>query len=210
MARSTWYRLHDDRPLLGITTINWAEQNRSFKRQAIYETALLDAARWFIEQEGGRVVCLPQVCGPSLMEEDMLPARRIAAQLGNASDALMVIETAPPTDVLHAAYGLTDLLIGTRMHSNIFALTNGVPVVAIGYRHKTMGMMEMLGLERYVIDIAQVDSNTLTALLQAAWNEHATLRAQLPGHVGLLAARARLAGHIIRADYYVYQRQHER
>ncbi len=40
-----------------------------------------------------------------------------------------------------------DLFLGTRLHSNIFALVAGVPVVAVAYQYKTFGLMEMIGLK---------------------------------------------------------------
>ena len=51
-----------------------------------------------------------------------------------------------------------DMFIGTRMHSNIFALAGGVPTIAISYLHKTTGIMEDLGLSDWVIAIEEFTS----------------------------------------------------
>ena len=42
------------------------------------------------------------------------------------------------------------------MHSNIFALSETVPVIAIGYLHKTRGIASMLGMDRWVLDIQTI------------------------------------------------------
>ena len=50
-----------------------------------------------------------------------------------------VDEEAPP-DLLQAAYGCCDVFLGSRLHSNIFALIRHVPVLAIAYQDKTIGV----------------------------------------------------------------------
>jgi polysaccharide pyruvyl transferase WcaK-like protein len=91
------------------------------------------------------------------------------------------------------------------MHSNIFALVGHVPVVAIGYRLKTAGIMRMLGLERTTLPIEQTDAHTLTTLVQAAWAERDTLRAHIATRVATLAAQARACGAMIAADWDALQ-----
>lgn len=51
--------------------------------------------------------------------------------------------------------------IGTRMHSNIFALSSGIKTLAISYEPKTEGIMKDLGLSEYVIKIENVNSRIL-------------------------------------------------
>jgi colanic acid/amylovoran biosynthesis protein len=46
-----------------------------------------------------------------------------------------------------------DFCIGTRMHSNIFALKANTPLVAISYLPKTKGIMSLFGLDEYVCNI---------------------------------------------------------
>jgi colanic acid/amylovoran biosynthesis protein len=48
------------------------------------------------------------------------------------------------------------------MHSNIFALTLGLPTVAISYDPKTDGIMAALGLSEYVIAASALDRNALS------------------------------------------------
>ena len=121
-----------DKPLLGMTVIQWGAQNPRFTRQAEYEAACARAARFFVEQYGGQVVLFPQVWGPSASQDDRVAARRVAGRLADLDRAVFMIEDPLSPDLLKAVYGLTDLFVGTRMHSNIFCLAEGVPVVAIG------------------------------------------------------------------------------
>ena len=106
-----------------------------------------------------------------------------------------------PSDVLKAAYGHVDMLLGTRLHSNIFALSEGVPIVAIGYQYKTRGVLRMLGLERWMLDIEQVSEETLVPLLCEAWAEREHTRAHIQAVLPNVRDRAARAVALLSADF---------
>jgi colanic acid/amylovoran biosynthesis protein len=188
-----------DHPLLGITAINWGAQNHPFSRQAAYENALVEAIRAFLARHGGRAIFLPQVTGPTPAEDDRIAARRIIARLGGLP--VSSIEQTPDPGTLKAAIGQVDLLIGTRMHSHIFALTEGVPVLAIGYLHKPRGILRRVGMEDRMLDIEQVTGENLSQMLEWIWSERMILRKQILAQLPALTSQARQAGSLIAADY---------
>jgi colanic acid/amylovoran biosynthesis protein len=99
-----------------------------------------------------------------------------------------VIDAALAPVELQAAYSRLDLLVATRMHSAIFALSAGVPALAIGYLHKSAGIMEMLGLERYVLDIDTIDAERLCAVADRLWDERAAVRARIATRIPAMRA----------------------
>lgn len=52
------------------------------------------------------------------------------------------------------------LVIGSRMHSLIFSITQGIPVVGIAYQKKVYSMFEMLSMSDYVVDIQDFCKST--------------------------------------------------
>lgn len=189
-------------PLLGMTVIDYGAQNRRFSGQARYEAACAEAVRFFVKQIGGRAVIFPQVWGPSPSQDDRVPARRIAQQLVDLGQASIVVEDPLPPDLLKAVYGKMDVFVGTRMHSNIFALSQGVPAIAIGYQHKTQGIFQMLGLEQWSIRIEDVTGQVLREKLAALWQERATVRSHLHRILPGLIAQAQSVGALIAEDFY--------
>ncbi len=189
-------------PLLGMTVINYGAQNRRFLGQARYEAACAEAVRFFVKQIGGRAILFPQVCGPSPSQDDRVPARRIAQQLADLDQALLMVEDPLPPDLLKAVYGKMDLFVGTRMHSNIFALSQGVPALAIGYQHKTQGILQMLGLEQWSISIESLTGQVLQEKLAALWRERDAVRAHLERTLPALIAQAQSVGALIAEDFY--------
>ena len=189
------------RPWLGVTLIHWGAQSKAFETQARYEKGVEAAIRAFIRAHGGRVALFAQVHGPTLAEDDRIPARRVLSRLGGLSDRVVFIDRSVPPAVLKAAYGEMDIFLGSRLHSNLFALTEGVPIVAIGYQYKTRGIMRLLGLEKWVLDIEQVDPQTIVPLLQRAWSERKETESHIQRILPRIREQASQVGALIAADW---------
>ncbi len=190
-------------PLLGVTVIDWQGQMRAFKKQELYEEAIAEAIRYFIAHYQGKAVIFSQVCGPTFKDDDRIPARRVLDRVKDlGGDQVLLLDRDLPPGLLKSTYGLMDIFIGTRLHSNIFALGEGVPVVAIAYQYKTRGVMEMLGLERWVMDIDTVDIGTLIPFLESAFAERQKTRQQISEIMpGVIESIGRV-GQMIAMDFY--------
>jgi colanic acid/amylovoran biosynthesis protein len=184
-----------------VTLIHWRAQSRSFDHQASYEDAIQAAIRSFLASLQGRVVLFAQVQGPTTAEDDRVSARRVLANLDDLAGQVVLVDRWVPPPVLKAAYGEMDLFLGTRLHSNIFALTEGVPVLAIGYQYKTRGVMRLLELEDWVLDIDSVTRETLVPLLRRAWAERERTRTHLRTVIPQAREAASGAGELIASDF---------
>ena len=188
-------------PLLGVTLINWGAQNQRFRDQAVYEEAVALAIRKFVAQHDGRAVLFPQVRGPRPPDDDRVPARHVAAKLSDLGDRVLLIEEEMSPSALKRAYGQTDLFLGSRLHSNIFALTESVPVVAIAYQPKTHGTLRLLGLSQWAIDIEEARGDAVARLINQLWQERDAVRAHLAQVVPSIQREAAQAGRWIREDF---------
>jgi colanic acid/amylovoran biosynthesis protein len=164
------------RPLIGLTLMDWGGQNPRFRNQCGYESAVLALIDHLQRRYDAEIVLFAQCYGPVPAHDDRRIACRIAAACARS---VTVIDAALAPAELQAAYSRLDLLIATRMHSAIFALSAGVPALAIGYLHKSAGIMEMLGLERHVLDIDTIDAERLCDAADRLWDERAAVRERL-------------------------------
>ncbi len=190
-----------DRPLLGVTAIDWGAQNPAFPGQDSYESAIADAIRSFLAEHGGMAIFLPQVWGPTLAQDDRTVARRISVRLPELADQIVLADEVEGAALLKAVYGRLDLLLGTRMHSLIFAISQGVPVVAVGYLTKTRGLLQMLGLEHWHLPIAEAQGQRPAQLLAELWQQRAEVRAKMTEVVPPMVAQAAGCGAEIASDY---------
>jgi colanic acid/amylovoran biosynthesis protein len=189
-------------PLLGMTIINWGAQNKIFDLQAEYEDACTRAIKYFVEAIKGRVILFPQVYGPLSSQDDRIPAHRILEQLSHLEEMVTVIDQPIRAGLLKSIYGWMDIFIGTRMHSNIFALSQGVPIIAIGYLHKTEGIARMVGVEEWVIDIKNVKGVVLQEKLADLWAARQKWKETIQEHIPAIIKEANKAGKLAADDYY--------
>lgn len=136
------------RPIAGMTARRW-HFPESQAGMSQYRDGIEAVARRLTD-EGYRVVFFPQVIGPDTDDREI--SRDVAAEI----DGAVALHDDYDVPLLKGLIGTCDVFVGTRMHSNIFALSNGVPTAAIAYRHKTTGIMRMFGQEEYVTEISDV------------------------------------------------------
>jgi len=191
----------NDRPLLGMTIMDWGASNPNFRRQDTYEDAMIAAIRIFVYKYRGKVLLLPQTWGPSKADDDRIVARRVAKRIPELYNSVMVIEEPLSPDLLQAVFGEMDLTIGTRMHSNIFSVTRGVPAIPIGYLHKSLGIAQIAGLDEWVIDIEQVDAKILTEKVVMIWSQRDRLRAYLKKSIPNIIKESGRAGKLVAQDF---------
>ncbi len=210
LPSAIWQDGRDDdatRPLLGVTLINWGAQNERFDGQAAYEAAVAKAVRWFIQACNGSAVIFPQVHGPTAADDDRVPARRVAQQLSDLGERVQLVDAAVVPDVLKAAYARADFFIGSRLHSAIFALEAGVPSLAIAYQYKTHGILRMLAMSEWVIDIEAARGDAVVQLLQRGWAARTATRKQLSRTLPAIRREAEQAARWIHEDFVHLQRR---
>ncbi len=72
-------------------------------------------------------------------------------------EILQKIDPACPEKFSPSVYGEIDILVGFALHSVIFAVQNGVPVIAVNYKPKLRRFMEEVGLGEYVLELDEWD-----------------------------------------------------
>jgi colanic acid/amylovoran biosynthesis protein len=190
-----------DRPLMGLTIIDWGAQFQGFTHQEKYETAVSALIRHFIARYQGKAILFPQCWGPSPIEDDRIPSSRVAERLNDLAGSILVVKSPLSPDLLKAVYGEMDLFIGTRMHSNIFALSQHVPVIAIGYLHKTQGIALTVGIEEWVLDIHDIESSIIIEKFDRWWLKRDQIRQQLEQTIPGVIQKALQAGELVANDY---------
>lgn len=129
-----------------------------------YLSAVVDSLAE-LSDRGARVLIFSQT------EEDWATSQRLSEMLRSRDVRHLVIDPLLAPSDLQLLYRDLSLLVGTRMHANILALTGGTPVAAIAYEPKTMGILRSLGLESWGTWIYEVGDGALTELVTGAWDE---------------------------------------
>ena len=138
-----------------------------------------------------RAVIVPQVVGPTKMEDDYRAWDELAQHC--ESDLVEIRADLTPGQ-LASIYQRAEALVGTRFHSVILAATVHTPAIAISYHgHKADGIMQMLGMKDFVADIGCLEADRLVGMLQKLLANRDRLRAQLSARQSEILAE--LNGH---------------
>lgn len=177
---------------VGVTMRSWHFPGEADRAGLLagYKESLLRTIRHLADDRGADVFLMPQCIGPG-EDNDLIISREILSRLNGHPRVHLVDENLTP-EQLKGVYARMNLFLGTRMHSNIFSLSEGVPCVAISYDPKTDGIMKAVGLEDYVLPIKGISDKTLVPLVDKALADldgmRRTLARTLPG----LFAKSRL------------------
>jgi colanic acid/amylovoran biosynthesis protein len=167
--------LCDGRRALGISVRDYrfpGHPNPLAQRER-YLDAIACAVEHAVSQLGMAVYFVPQVLADEV--NDVSVSREVLSRVSELEHVHLIDQDLDPRE-LKGLYGGFDLFIGVRMHANIFALSAGVPTVAIAYEPKTEGIMKQLGLGEFAIGIRQLETQGLLALLNRLAVEAPVLR----------------------------------
>ena len=90
-----------------------------------------------------------------------------------------------------AIIGICDMCITSRMHAAIASTSLGIPTIALAYSHKTYGIIgEMLGCKQYVLDIKELNYESLVSKINTAWINRESIREELDARIGVIKQKA--------------------
>jgi colanic acid/amylovoran biosynthesis protein len=155
--------------IVGVTVRNWFVPSA----QDRFEGSVAAVMSELQQRVETRVLLIPHVTSDLGEDDDRIANSRIYARLQDRS-RISIIEDRIGYQEIKSIYAGLDILIGTRFHSVIFALTSLTPAIAIAYEHKTRGIMRDLGLERWVLNIEDVNARTLGGMASELINERSS------------------------------------
>lgn len=143
------------RKILGLTMVDWnfPESTNPAEAREKYLLAVCGLVDHIDSLGTHQIVAFNQVNGD-------LP---ILFELQRRRPSVLVDTGTRSASSLAALIGMSDVFVGTRFHSCVFALISAVPTCAISYLPKTSGIMKDLGQSEFVVDISTVRSTDLIA-----------------------------------------------
>lgn len=182
---------------IGMTVRRWFSIP---EEQAAYERTIERFVEWLVDRRNATVVFMPQVTFSEGRDDDRVIARKVAAAVDRGDRVRVVEDELTAAEIKWLCAGM-DIFVGTRMHSNIFALSSGVPTVAIAYQPKTVGIMSELGLGKWVVPIEKLDLDLLHRSFDGLIDRREEIVGLLDAAVDELEMRALAAGGLIAEAY---------
>lgn len=158
-------------PLIGITPTgaewNYRNSENPEKEEKRYNKIIAKTINYLIKKFNARIVFFPQLYGDS----DDMPLIKKIIKMVDKKETVKIISKEFNSDIQQAIISQMNLFIGNRYHSVIFALKGNIPTVCLAYEHKSIGVMETVKLEKYVIKINTLSYKVLIKKINQAWME---------------------------------------
>lgn len=175
-----------DRRLVGMSVREPGGAAPSLE-QSPYHVTLANAADFIVDRFDADVVFVP------MERADVGHAHRVVAEMAEPARALVLHGRYGPRQLLGLMDHL-DLAVGMRLHFLIFAAIAHVPLLALPYASKVVGLFEALGLA--VPSKLQRHAGPLLAGLDRLWDSRDELSKVLQERVPELQQRARRTSEI--------------
>lgn len=176
------------RPRIGISASALLAMKFQKERQGSYVELMAEICDAVSESLGLEVVLIPHVFGPRTGTDDRETIHQIAA-LTHHGVTQITAEYQP--EEIKAIIGTCDVFFGARMHANMAALSSNIPTLAVAYSHKSLGIMSLYGLERYVIDADALTAKTALKYLQDLLHNRSNITREMTAVTVQLKSAAR-------------------
>ncbi len=189
-----------DRPVVGIApNMRVYERAGSPGRNNPYVAALASLAQHCLDHWEVDVLVQPNELKMSEHSDDRLLCGLIAQAVARP-DRCRVANEYLSAESTWALLGRLDFLFASRFHSLVFALSQGVPAMALGWSHKYEELLSLFGWEGEVTRQADLDARRLLATADRIWDERASRREHLTAELPALRTRLGLLFDEV-ADY---------
>jgi polysaccharide pyruvyl transferase WcaK-like protein len=187
------------RPLIGINASglisNFMEGN-SEKAETYTISMMSKVIDNLVETLDANIILVPHVYAKT--NDDRSIIRKIYRDAKN-KHKVAVIENEYSPEELKGIIGQCDLFIGARMHSTIASTSMFVPTVGIAYSHKMYGIIgKMLGQDKYIIDIKQLNYEILILTIKDAWDNREIIENELKMNIPNIKEKALLNGKLVK------------
>ncbi len=99
-------------------------------------------------QQNFRVLLVPHTYRPDRpLDNDHALTREVFETLNADPERCLMVDADLPPDQLKTLIAGSYVLVGSRYHSLVAALSSGVPVLAVGWSHKYDGLTQLFGLD---------------------------------------------------------------
>lgn len=167
-------------PVMGVSA-GFYSLSFSEKETYRYIVAHADALDKAVEKHGFFVVFLPHyVSGFPL--DDLETCERIMQEMKNKNRArIMNVDTA---DEFKSLLDQMDMVISSKMHPAVLAVSGFVPTLCIAYDHKQTGFFEGLGMGDCVFPVSDISHEKLLSSIDYVWSKRdektALLKERIP------------------------------
>jgi len=176
-----------DHPVIGVCpgVYSFSISLQQIERYVVEHAKALDAA---IEKHGFHILFLPHYIS-GFAYDDFEISKLILQNMKNKDYArILRIDDLGEFKLL---INQMDLLVSSKMHPAVLAVSGYVPSIAVVYDHKQTGFFKDLGMLEYTVSLQEASKSELLSRIDKAWLEREKIKRMLSIRVPALQERVR-------------------
>lgn len=136
--------------------------------------------RTLLDQTGADILLVPHVS----MEREGLDEFEICKRLSQAfeqshRDRIHIVADEYDQSEIKGIIGMCDFFVGSRMHSCIAALSQGIPTVGLAYSKKFHGVFKTIAAEQFVVDMRQLGTEEILKVITDSFHNRQLIKEQI-------------------------------
>lgn len=167
----------DNRLLVGLSVSHMAARQSMVSEW--YERAMSRIADGIRDATGARILLIPNEVSADEAEDDVVVAQRVLQGMMHQEDGFVVPVDVCTAPQLKGVINLCDVVVAARYHTIVASLSQGIPVLAVGWHAKYEGVMGLFDLAEYVFPVDKLEVEDLLAVFQRFWNSREDIAATI-------------------------------
>lgn len=147
-----------------------------------YQTLMSNLCSRLHRKYGASIILVPHAINPTILGPDDYGACDLVFGKLNRPEWVKVIDKDYSPVELKGIISRCEIFIAARMHAGIAALSSSVPTVLLSWSHKYVGLMQEIGLQKYVWEVAAAPEGGLEQLIDELWQNRSDIRAILTSY----------------------------
>lgn len=148
-------------------------RNERFGLKTDYRQLVYEVARLLLENDKVKLLLVPHVLPPAPAEvNDAVACLKLYEQLGREYPGrIFLVKGEYDQGEIKYVIGLCDFFIGSRMHSCIAAMSQGIPAIGLAYSKKFRGVFETVDGEQFVVDMRHAKVEQILTTVSKAFEQ---------------------------------------
>lgn len=164
--------IRKENPLIGLS-ISFQVRNRA-RDGASYLRTMEDFVKYLIEKYSAHIVIMPNELSETANDDTRI-GKEICDKVNDGRCELLYIDNLLAQEI-KGVIGQCDVIIASRYHTIVAALSLGIPTLAIGWHHKYVGVLELFKQEHWLFNIEDFEFEDLVKMFEKFWNNREKTR----------------------------------
>jgi len=166
-----------NRVIVGFSVSHMAARQAGDPEQYVRQMAQL--ADHVVNTTGAKMVFIPNELSPDPLVDDTYFCQLVMDSMKQSKAAIIAPCAELTAQQIKGVIGQCDTVVASRYHTIVAGLSQGIPVLAIGWHAKYEGVMSLVGQEEFVCHVGSMTLKDLKAKFEELWRSRDEIRARI-------------------------------